>query len=253
MQAAHDDLGINDVDDAHGGVAQGDGNADEQDLLNDLPAGGGNVRRFLPVPVGDEIGAQEQHGYRCARRDAYDSSCRAELSGLTDVEHIPGQRQTDAQLQKGLQHLADGGGGHVALTLGVATHTGQQAHAEHRRGQRLYSSGGQRVVQESGQRVRAEEHQHGAHQTQTEEQPDGGGEDPPLLIFQSFGVGLAGHPGDGQGQTCRGKGQQKVVDLVGGVKISLSRAAQNIAKRDLIGCADELDDDHSRRQNGGAA
>lgn len=85
----HDDLGINDVDDAHGGVAQGDGNADEQDLLNDLPAGGGNVQRFLPVPVGDEIGAQEQHGYRCARRDTHDGPRRAELSGFADVEHVP--------------------------------------------------------------------------------------------------------------------------------------------------------------------
>ena len=49
------------------------------------------------------------------------------------------------------------------------------------------------------------------------------------------------------------KVSKKVVDLVGGVKISLSRAAQNIAERDLVGRADELDDDHSRRQNGGAA
>ena len=203
--------------------------------------------------MGDEIGAQEQHGYRCARRDTHDGPRRAELSGFADVEHIPRQRQADAQLQKGLQHLTDGGGGHVALTLRVAPHTGQQAHAEHRWGQRLYGSGGQRVVQEPGQRVRTEEHQHGADQTQTEEQPDGGGEDPPLLVFQPPGVGLTGHPGDGQGQARRGKGQQKVVDLVGGVKISLSRAAQNIAERDLVGRADELDDDHSRRQNGGAA
>ena len=203
--------------------------------------------------MGDEIGAQEQHGYRCARRDAHNGPGSAEFGGFADVQNVPRQRQADAQLQKGLQHLTDGGGSHVPLPLGIAPHTGQQTHAEHRWGQRLYGGGGQRVVQEPGQRVRTEEHQHGADQTQTEEQPDGGGEDPPLLVFQPPGVGLTGHPGDGQGQARRGKGQQKVVDLVGGVKISLSRAAQNVAERDLVGRADELDDDHSRRQNGGAA
>ena len=203
--------------------------------------------------MGGKVAAQEQHGHRCARRDAHDGPRRAELRGLADVQHVPGQGQADAQLQQSLQHLADGGGGHVPLALGIAPHTGQQTHAEHGGSQGLDGGGRQGVVQEPGQRVRTEEHQHGADQTQTEEQPDGGGEDPPLLVFQPPGVGLTGHPGDGQGQARRGKGQQKVVDLVGGVKISLSRAAQNIAERDLVGRTDELDDDHSRRQNGGAA
>ena len=49
LQPAHDDLGVDDVDDAHGGVAQGDGHADEQDLPDNLPAGGG---RRPEIPSG---------------------------------------------------------------------------------------------------------------------------------------------------------------------------------------------------------
>ena len=203
--------------------------------------------------MGGKVAAQEQHGHRRARCDAHDGAGGAELRGLADVQHVPGQRQADAQLQQSFQHLADGGGGHVPLALGIAPHTGQQAHAEHRRGQGLDGGGRQGVVQEPGQGVRPKEHQHGAHQAQAEEQPDGGGEDLPLLVFQPLGVGLAGHPGDGQGEARRGEGQQEVVDLVGRVEIGLPGAAQNVAQGDLVGSADELDDDHGGRQDGGAA
>ena len=144
LQAAHDDLGVDDVDDAHGGVAQRDGDADEQDLLDDLAAGGGNVQRLLPVLMGSQIGKEEQHGDGRACCDADNGPGGAQLGSQADVQHIPCQRQANAQLQQGFQHLTDGGGGHVALSLGVAPHTGQQAHAEHGRSQRLHGGGGQR-------------------------------------------------------------------------------------------------------------
>ena len=82
--------------------------------------------------------------------DADNGPGGAQLGSQADVQHIPCQRQANAQLQQGFQHLTDGGGGHVALPLGVAPHTGQQAHAEHGRSQRLHGGGGQRVVQEAG-------------------------------------------------------------------------------------------------------
>ena len=85
LQAAHDDLGVDDVDDAHGGVAQRDGDADEQDLLDDLAAGGGNVQRLFPVLMGSQIGKEEQHGDGRACCDADNGPGGAQLGSQADV------------------------------------------------------------------------------------------------------------------------------------------------------------------------
>ena len=169
------------------------------------------------------------------------------------LQDEPGQGQADAYLAQGLQHLTDGGGLHVALALGVAPHTGQQAHTEHRRGQRPDSLGGHGVFLKGRQLLRAEEHQQGTRQAQNEEQPHGGAEDLPLLILPALGMCLAGELGDGQRQARRGEDHQEVVDQIGSVKVGLAHAAQNVVQRELVDRANELDDDHRRRQNGGAA
>ena len=152
-----------------------------------------------------------------------------------------------------LQDLRDRRGGHIALPLCVAPHTGQQAHAEYGGSQCPYSGSCQRVIQKAGKTVRLREHQHGAHQPQTEKQPDSRVENFPLFIFQALRVGLTGHPGDGQRQTRRGEGQKKIVNAVGGIKIRFARAAQNIVQRQLVNGADDLHHHHRRRQNGGTA
>ena len=200
-----------------------------------------------------QICYQKQHGQGGSGGDANDGACGADLGGASHMQEIPCQRQTDTQLQQRFQHLRDGGRLHIALPLRVAPHTRQQADAEHGGGQRPHRSGGQGVIQETGKRVCLREHQHGADQTQQKEQPDGGGKDLALLIFQPLCVSLTGHAGDGKRKPRCGEGQQEVVNFIRGVKISFSRSAQNIGERDLVGRADELDDDHSRRQNGGAA
>ena len=135
------------------------------------------------------------------------------------MQEIPSQRQADSHLAKGLQHLGDGCGRHVALALGVAPHAGQQTHTEHRRSQGLDRAGGILIPQEGGKEIRLKKHQQRSHQPQREEQPDGRAEDLPLLVLPALGMGLTGQLGDGQRQAGSGKGQQKVVDLIGGVPI----------------------------------
>ena len=205
------------------------------------------------LPVGQQVADQKQHGDERADGDAENGAGGAGIQAHADLQHVPGQGQADAQLAQGLQHLADGGGRHVALALGIAPHTGQQAHAEYRRGQRLNGQAGHVVVHEARQLGRAEEHQQGPCQAQTEKQPDGGVEDLALFVVPALGVGLAGHFGDGQGQAGGRDGQQHVINVVGRLEIRFSLRTQDVVQRELIKGSDDFDKDHGESQNGGAA
>lgn len=48
LQLAHDDLGVDDVQDAHCGVAEGDGDANGQDLPDQMAAAGGDIQGLCP-------------------------------------------------------------------------------------------------------------------------------------------------------------------------------------------------------------
>ena len=258
LEPPHDNLCVDEVDDAQGGVPQGNGDADGQHLPQNRPAGGGGVQGLGAVPVGQEVRDQKEDGQDGARGDAEDCPGGHVRHGLLrrrsgQAQNIPGQRQPDTHLAQRLQHLADGGGGHVPLTLGIAPHTGQQTHAEHRRGQGADGLGGHGVFLKGRQLLRAEEHQQGPRQPQDEEQPDGRAEDLPLLILLALGVGLTGELGDGQGQTGRCEDIQKIVDEVGGVEVGLAHLAQDVVQRQLVDRADELHHHHGGGQNGRAA
>ena len=250
LQLAHDDLGVDDVQDAHCGVAEGDGDANGQDLPDQMAAAGGDIQGLCPIPVLRQISHQKQHGDRRARRDAQDGRGGAHLQAHADAQYIPRQRQTDGQFQKRLQYLGNRRRRHVALALGVAPHAGQQAHAEHRRSQRPDGLGRQAVLQKPRQALCLEEHKQGAHRAQDEKQHDGGAEDLPLLVFPPLGVGLAGQLGDGQGEACGGDRQQHIVDLIGGVEVGLAFGPQDVVEGDFVEEADQLHRGHRRRQNG---
>ena len=252
-QAAQDDLAVDEGNDAHGGVAQGDGDADGQHLLHQRPGALRHIQGFRAVPVGEQIEDQEEHGQHGAHGDAQNGTGGADLHAVAQPQEIPGQGQSDSQLADGLQHLGDRGGLHVPLALGIAPHTGQQAHAEHGGGQGLDGPVGQRVVHKARQLRRAEEHEQRQHQSQHEKQPDGGAEQLPLLVLPAQGVGLAGQLGDGQGQAGGGDRQQQVIDVVRHREVGLALVADDVAQGNFIHRADELDDDHGGGQNGGAA
>ena len=253
LQLAHDDLGVDDVQDAHCGVAEGDGDANGQDLPDQMAAAGGDIQGLCPIPVLRQISHQKQHGDRRARRDAQDGRGGAHLQAHADAQYIPRQRQTDGQFQKRLQYLGNRRRRHVALALGVAPHAGQQAHAEHRRSQRPDGLGRQAVLQKPCQALCLEEHKQGAHRAQDEKQHDGGAENLPLLVLPSLGMGLAGQLGDGQRQARRGEGQQEIVNLIGSVEIRLAGAAQDVVQGDFVEEPDKFHHNDSCGQDGGAA
>ena len=252
-QPTQDDLAVDEGDDAHGRVAEGDGDADGQHLFHQRPGALRHVQGFRAVPVGEQVEDQEEHGQHGAHGDAQNGAGGADLHTVAQPQEIPGQGQSDGQLAQGLQHLGDGGGLHVPLALGIAPHAGQQTHAEYGGSQGLDGPVGQRVVHKACQLRRAEEHEQRQHQAQGEEQPDGGAEQLPLLILPAQGVGLAGQLGDGQGQAGGGDGQQQVIDVVRHREVGLALVADDVAQGDLIHRADELHDDHGGGQNRGAA
>ena len=211
------------------------------------------ICRMMPPLLVGQVEGQKQHGQHRAHGDAADGAGGAQFQTKAGVYQIPGQRQADPQLAQRLQHLGDSGGRHIPLPLGVAPHTGQQAHAEHRRGQGPDSLRRHGIFLEGCQLGGAEGHQRGSQHPQQEKHPDRGPENPPLLILPPLGVGLTGELGDGNGQARRGEGQQEVVDLVGGVEVRLAYAAQDVVEGQLVDGADQLDDQCRRRQDSGAA
>ena len=266
LQAAQDDLGVDHGDDAHGAVAESNGHADGQDPPQEVAAAPGHIVRGGIVPVAEEVEDQEDHGEDGAHRHAEDgagghilhavTAGGGELGGVPGLlglfQDVPGERQAHAQLAQGLQHLGDRGGAHVPLALGVAPHTGEEAHAEDRRGQGPDGSRRHGVALEVREALGPEEHQAGADEPQREEEPDGGAEDLALLILPAPGVGLAGELGDGQGQARGGDGEKDVVDLVGGLEVGLAHVPQDVVEGQLIERADDLHHRHGSGQDGRA-
>ena len=203
--------------------------------------------------MGQQIDDQEAHGQDGSHGDAQNGTCRGNIQPHAQLQEVPGQRQAQKQLAQRLQDLRHGGGRHVPLALGIAPHAGQQTHAEHRGRQGLNGPVAQGLIHKVRQLGSAEVHEQCTYQTQRKEQPDGGAENLPLLIFPPLGVSLTGELGDGQRQTGGGDGQQHVIDIVGNVEIRLPLAADDVAEGNLIDSTDDLHDGDSRRQNGGTA
>ena len=99
----------------------------------------------------------------------------------------------------------------------------------------------------------AEKHDGKARQPQGEENPDGGAEQPPLLVLPALRLCLGHQLAQRQGQTRRGDRQQNVVDLIGGVKVGLALLAQDVVEGDFVKEANAFDNGYCRGQNGRAA
>lgn len=254
VQPAQDDLRVQQGDDAHGGVAQGNGNADGQNPLHQRSPGGRRIVGGGVVPVAEQIETHEAQGDDLADRNAQNRARSAIIHAhFQGSYHIKRYRKTNAQLEQDFQHLRHGGGRHVALSLGIAPHTGQQTHAEHRRSQDLDGRGGLGLVHQLRQLGRAEKHQQRQDHAQAQKQPDGGAEQLALFVPPAQSVGLTGELGDGQRQARRGDGQKDIVNVVGNVEISLALGAEDVVHRQTVDRADELHHRHRPGQRGRAA
>ena len=203
--------------------------------------------------MGEQVADQKEKGHHLAHGDAQDGTGGHFVHAHVQRQEIPGQRQADEEFADHLDDLGDSGGHHVPLALGVTPDAGQQAHAEHRRGEGPDGPVPQGLIHQTCQPVGLEEHQQGAGQAQHEKQPDGRAEDLPLFVLPTLGLGLAGHPGDGQRQARGGEGQQNVIDAVAHIEIRLALTADNVAEWNLVDGTQDLYNGDSGGQNGGAA
>ena len=162
----------------------------------------------------------------------------------------PGQREAHHDLDQHLQHLAHGGGHHVAEALAVAAIGRHQAYQQHRGAHHADAQRGVRVSQDAvGDLVREQGHDQRADEAQPEEGPPGDREGAPQLIGAALGVGLGDHAGQCDGKARRRERQKYVIDVVGRVEERVSVVDEDIPDGHLVQEAQDLHDDHARGED----
>ena len=73
------------------------------------------------------------------------------------------------------------------------------------------------------------------------------------LIQPTLRAALCHELGNGKGQTRRGEGQKKTINIVGGGEMTHTLIAENVAEGDLVDGADDFHEDAGNRQNRCAA
>ena len=131
LQGGHHQRLIQQGDEAHARRAQRDGDAGSQQFTEH----GAPRRRY--VHGGAVTAAQQEHGqHRQSQQgpcgDAGDGAGGAQGRVRPPVQQHQAQGEADDQLAGRLRHLADGGGRHVAQSLGIAADGGGQADEQHR-------------------------------------------------------------------------------------------------------------------------
>ena len=159
---------------------------------------------------------------------------------VTRACEIPGQRQAGHDLCQHLQHLADGGGGHVLMTLAVAAVSAGQADQQHGRSEHEDALGRLYVVERVGQLVRDQRHDQRAGDAQHKERPPRDREYAPHLIVAAHRVRLAYHARERHGQTRGGQREEHAVYVVGDQEVRVALIAEDVAQRYLVDSTEYL-------------
>ena len=207
----------------------------------------------LPPALEGEVDHHEAQGQNGAHRDAHNGAGGTLVLRTAQLHQIDGQGQTQDQLAQRLDDLGDGGGGHVAVPLGIAPEGRQAAHAHHRRGEDPDAVRGHGVPHQVGEMGRAEVHDEEGDEPQDQEGAQGHMEHLVDLIPASHGVGLGHHLGQRHRKPGGGDGQQHRVDVIGIGEVGIPGIPDDAHQGDLVEHADDLHNGDPRRQDGGAA
>ena len=241
--------------DGHHGGAEGDGDRDDQQGLQNAAGGVGPVvaegmgGSVPPVVAEDQV----DQGDEAAGGHAADGSGGGDLTAEAQPEQVPGQNQAYHQLGHRLDDLGDRCGDHVRVALGEAPVGRDGAQEEGGQGHDPDGGGSHAVSLEVGQGLGPEEHDGRGDRAQNDEGQQAHPEDPVHLVVTAQGVGLGDGLGHGHGQACGGDHQQQVEDRVGVVEVAEAHVPQDAAQGDLVQGADELDHDDAHGQGGGPA
>ena len=254
LQAVHDELCVDEVNNAQDAGAERNRNADAQQRAEDAPGRLRHIRvrgrfvRVMPVLIDRDIDERE----RAARRNAEDGTRRCDRQTLARARKAPRKHKADGDFPHDLQDLRNGGRLHVAHALRIAAVRARQIHEHKRRGQRPDALRCADIVEHAGQLRREQEHD------QPEDQADDGKrqprdtEDLARLHGPAERVRLADHARERDRHARRGHGEKDIINIVGNGKISIPLVAENVAERDLIDRAEDLDDHNAGRYDGRA-
>ena len=242
LELAQDDGLIQQVQKAHARLADGDRDTQAQQPPHDDPVALGPVGApENGAPVFSVVENHVDHGQHSPGADAHNGPRRADLQVLPGADEVPGQGQSDHQLEERLDKLAHRRGHHVLPPLGKAPVGAHDGHAHHRHPQGLDGPVGHGVVHQRGQLPGEQEHGGGPHDAQDHEQGHGGVEAAAHLRPAAGGVGLADELAQGQGQSGGGQGEQKGVDVVGAHEVGDALVPQDVVEGDFIERAADFD------------
>ena len=187
-----------------------------------------------------------------ARRDAEDRPRRCDRQTLARARKAPREHKTDGDLAHDLEDLGDGRRLHVAHALRIAAVRARQIHEHERRRQRPDALCCADIVEHPGQLRREQEHDQAEQQAENGKRQPGHAEDLARLHGAAERVRLADHARERDRHTRRGHVEKDIINIIGNGEIAVSLVAENIAERDLIDRAEDLDDHNASRHHGRA-
>ena len=124
---------IQQVQQGHAARTDGNGHADGQQSAHNGASALRGVGAAAVAAPAQQVDQQRDHAQEGARRHAGNGAGRADVLGIPLPQQPPDQHHAHDQLGQGFDNLAQRGGTHIALPLGVAAHGGKHAHEQHRR------------------------------------------------------------------------------------------------------------------------
>ena len=218
----------------------------------------------MQVHGGDE--ASERHAHDCAARGKRDvtvvprafargkrNSLCADICFARQLHHEPRKAEADHKPRHRLKNLADGRGGHVALTLEEAAIGGDKADEQHARSERCNCRPRVFVCRDHhgkglAENQHAEASNHADGQKHVERRFIGSSN----LRVVPKRLRLRDHAAHSHGKTRRRDHEQDVIDVVGGIEVAEAALLQDVLQRDLVDEAEQLHDDRRGGQDGDA-
>ena len=214
----------------------------------------------MQVHGGDE--APERHAQDCAARGkgniavvprAFARGKRnalcADICFARQLHHEPRKPKADDKARHRLKNLADGRGGHVALTLEKSAIGGDKADEQHARSERGNCSPRVFIRRDHhGKGLAENQHAEASNHADGQKHVERRFIDSSNLRVVPKRLRLRDHAAHSHGKTRRRDHEQDVIDVVGGIEVAEAVFADDVVERDLKEKAHELDQHRRHRE-----
>ena len=252
QQLAHVNLGFQHGHQLQSRRTQGDGDGNDQQTLGGVRITAGRLlclgkQGKTLAAAHEQINGRDQ----TADGDTQNGAAGGQGDAVGEFQQNQGGNHTHNQLHDGFDHLGNGGGNHVALTLEEATVGTHHADQQGAGTKETDGSPGIRLILKLSQLAAEHRHQQGTGNAQPQENAPGSAVDPADLVVVVQGAGLGNHPAHGHRQSGGGDHQQHVVDVVGGIEVTEALLADDGVQGNLVQRAQNLYNGGGHGQQGG--